>query len=244
MIPTDRPLVDAVLQPVRDQLAFESCVEQLGSAIRLGVFRPGDKLPTERDLAARLGVSRSTMREAMSALRAAGMVVTTRGRGGGSVIAEPSPAGRTAAEGAMGAGPSDTDLDDLLIFRRVVEPGACEVAASRPVDAAARDLLLRTLEECDGSHPPAEYRQADARLHLAIAACCGSAELTKAVSWVQTRVHQYLEGIPFLAANIAGSDIQHAAIVHAIIAGDPGTARTTMENHCDATAALLKGLHR
>ncbi|QDZ16034.1 winged helix-turn-helix transcriptional regulator [Humibacter ginsenosidimutans] len=80
---TDLPLVDAVLQPVRDHMAFESCVEQLGSAIQLGVFRPGDKLPTERELSTRLNVSRSTVREAISALRAAGMVTTTRGRGGG-----------------------------------------------------------------------------------------------------------------------------------------------------------------
>ena len=91
--PTDR-LSDVVLGPVRGHHAFEGCVEQLATAIRLGIFPTGTVLPPERDLADRLGVSRATLREAMAALREAEMVRTTRGRGGGTVVAyEPvSPA--------------------------------------------------------------------------------------------------------------------------------------------------------
>lgn len=238
---TDLPLVDAVLQPVRDHMAFESCVEQLGSAIQLGVFRPGDKLPTERELSTRLNVSRSTVREAISALRAAGMVTTTRGRGGGSVVG-PAGAARPRTDAAASV-PTHEELDDLIVFRRVVEPGACDAAASRAVSDEQRELLEAALADFDNAREPELYRQADARLHLAIAAAAGSPELSKAVGWVQTRVHQYLAEIPFLAANIVSSDDQHARIVHAIVTGDRDTARTTMEKHCDATAALLKGLH-
>ena len=242
MTTSEHPLMDAVLQPVRDHMAFESCVEQLGSAIQLGVFRPGDKLPTERELAAQLNVSRSTVREAISALRAAAMVTTTRGRGGGSVVG-PAGAARPRTDAATSLAPSHTELDDLVIFRRVVEPGACQAAASRTVTADQRELLLGALADFDAAREPELYRQADARLHLAIASTAGSPELSKAVGWVQTRVHQYLAEIPFLAVNIASSDDQHARIVRAIIAGDADTARSTMEKHCDATAALLKGLH-
>jgi GntR family transcriptional repressor for pyruvate dehydrogenase complex len=242
MTTTEHPLIDAVLQPVRDHMAFESCVEQLGSAIQLGVFRPGDKLPTERELAVRLNVSRSTVREAISALRAAGMVTTTRGRGGGSVVGQAGTA-RPLNDGAASAVPSHAELDDLIVFRRVVEPGACQAAACSTITDDQRTLLLTALADFDQAREPELYRQADARLHLAIAAACGSPELSKAIGWVQTRVHQYLAEIPFLAVNIVSSDEQHAAIVNAIIDGDPETARTTMEKHCDATAALLKGLH-
>lgn len=246
----DSALIDAVLQPVRDHMAFESCVEQLGSAIQLGVFRPGDKLPTERELAGRMNVSRSTVREAISALRAAGMVTTTRGRAGGSVVGPAGsggPAGRPRADATASATHAPGDLDDLLVFRRVVEPGACQAAALQGVTEEQRSLLVTALAELDpaGGTPldPELYRQADARLHLAIASACGSPELSKAVGWVQTRVHQYLSEIPFLAVNIASSDDQHRRIVAAILEGDSETARTTMEKHCDATAALLKGLH-
>ena len=64
-------LADVVLGPVRGHHAFEGCVEQLGTAIRLGVFPSGSALPPERDLAERLGVSRATLREAIVALREA-----------------------------------------------------------------------------------------------------------------------------------------------------------------------------
>ena len=247
MTMTQTPLVDAVLQPVRDHMAFESCVEQLGSAIQLGVFRPGEKLPTERELAARMNVSRSTVREAISALRAAGMVTTTRGRGGGSVVGQ-AGAARPLTDAGASVSPSRAELDDLIVFRRIVEPGACQAAASTRMAREQRELLLTALAEFDLAGPaddrvPELYRQADARLHLAIASACGSPKLSKAVGWVQTRVHEYLSEIPFLPANIVGSDEQHGLIVHAIVDGDAETARTTMEKHCDATAALLKGLH-
>src|SRR5579859_7631282 len=117
----DSPLVDAMLHPVRGHMAFESCVEQLGSAIQLGIFRPGSKLPNERDLAERLKVSRATLREAISALRAAGFVSTTRGRGGGTIV-EP-----LAGEWPGEAHPSrdrQAEIEDIVVFRSVIEPGA------------------------------------------------------------------------------------------------------------------------
>src|ERR1700754_4625872 len=82
----EHPLPQAVLRPVRGHHAFEACVEQLGTAIRLGVYPRGTTLPAERELAERLQVSRATLREAMAALRQAGLVETTRGRGGGTVV--------------------------------------------------------------------------------------------------------------------------------------------------------------
>ena len=63
---------------MRGHHAFEACVEQLATGIRLGVYPLGSTLPPERDLAVRLQVSRATLREAMAALRTAGLVETTR----------------------------------------------------------------------------------------------------------------------------------------------------------------------
>ena len=92
-------LPEVVLRPVRGHHAFEACVEQLARAIRLGVYPVGSTLPPERELAARLTVSRATLREAMAALRQAGLVETTRGRGGGTVVTRQarSPYARRAA---------------------------------------------------------------------------------------------------------------------------------------------------
>ncbi|MBN9150436.1 MAG: FadR family transcriptional regulator [Micrococcales bacterium] len=232
-------LVDAALHPVRDHMAFESCVEQLGSAIQLGIFEPGTLLPPERILSEKLGVSRATVREAISALRAAGFVSTTRGRGGGTVVEEVRP---VRLPDQANIGDRNSEITDTVIFRRVIEPGACFVAASQTLSTESRSLLRDCLNDLSEAPSPTRYRQADARLHLSIASVCGSSELTKACSMIQTKIHQFLEEIPFLEKNIAHSERQHQRIVKSILDGDAEVARSVMEDHCDATAALLKGL--
>lgn len=236
---SDTPLIDTVLQPASGHMAFESCIEQLGSAIQLGVFREGSKLPSERELAERLNVSRATLREAVSALRAAGFVTTSRGRGGGTVV-EPLENARPMSR------PRNKDrqdeINDILVFRAVVEPGACYQAASIELNDSAQELLRTSLADFDQKLAPADYRQADARLHLAIASVCESPRLAKASSTIQTKIHDFLAEIPFLQTNIVNSDAQHHQIVHAILDGDAETARFVMEEHCSATASLLKGL--
>lgn len=233
----DSPLVDAALHPVRGHMAFESCVEQLGSAIQLGIFRVGTKLPGERELAEKLNVSRATLREAISALRAAGFVSTTRGRGGGTVVeplAEVWPAGQTP--------PRRAEIDDVIVFRAVIEPGAAYQAAQLDVTEEQRALLETSLADLAEAQTPADYRQADARFHLAISTVCGSDELARACSGVQVRIHQLLAEIPFLKTNIDHAEDEHRAIVAAILDGDAVRARDVMTAHCEATAALLKGL--
>ncbi len=233
----DSPLVDAALHPVRGHMAFESCVEQLGSAIQLGIFRVGAKLPGERELAERLNVSRATLREAISALRAAGLVSTTRGRGGGTVVeplTEVWPAGQPT--------PRRAEIDDVIIFRSVIEPGAAYRAAQHPLTEEQRQLLETSLADLAEATTPADYRQADARFHLSISTVCGSDELVRACGSVQVKIHQLLAEIPFLKTNIDHAEDEHRAIVAAILAGDADRARDTMTAHCEATAALLKGL--
>lgn len=243
-----RRLGDAVLRPVRGHHAFEGCVEQLGMAIRLGVYPEGSALPPERELAERMGVSRATLREAIAALRMAGLVRTTRGRGGGTVVAyRPASPGYAAdAEAQRGAGSAftgrRTELLDALVFRRVVEPGACYVAACRDLDEGDRSMLSAALDAVDRAEDAATHRQADSRLHLAIASVTDSPLTVAAVTEAQARLHEMLTDIPVLEPNIEHSNRQHRAIVTAILAGDPTKARRAMEQHCDDTAALLRGL--
>jgi GntR family transcriptional repressor for pyruvate dehydrogenase complex len=233
-------LGDVVLRPVRGHHAFEGCVEQLATAIRLGVYPYGSALPTERDLAERMRVSRATLREAIAGLRSAGMVRTTRGRGGGTVVAyrpEAPAKGRTSGLAAR-----KDQLLDSLTFRRVVEPGACYLAARRSLSASERMLLTTALAEVDHAEEPAAHRQADSRLHLAIASVTASPMTITSVTEVQACLHDMLQAIPVLEVNIEHSSRQHRAIVKAILAGEATKARRAMEQHCDDTAALLRGL--
>ncbi|HEU5036320.1 MAG TPA: FCD domain-containing protein [Nocardioides sp.] len=234
-------LPDAVLRPVRGHHAFEACVEQLATAIRLGVYPLGTTLPSERDLAAILHVSRATLREAMAALREAGLVETTRGRGGGTVVTlKPrTPSGRAAARISPDR---RSDWLDALEFRRVVEPGAAYLAARNRPTGVRREQLERALADVDAARKAGAHRQADSRFHLTVASLADSPRVIEAVTSVQSTLHEMLLAIPVLGTNIAHSDRQHAALVKAVLAGNADRARTVMEEHCDDTAALLRGL--
>jgi GntR family transcriptional repressor for pyruvate dehydrogenase complex len=239
-IATEADLGELVLRPVRAHHAFESCVEQLATGIRLGIFPNGSSLPPERDLAERLGVSRATLREAIAALRSAGMVRTKRGRGGGTVVDHVPAVPAEAA--AAGLAPRREELLDALVFRRVVEPGASFVAACRTVSDPQRQFLRDALAEVSSAADPSTHRQADSRLHLAIASLTESPKLVQAVTEVQADLHDMLQAIPVLPVNIDHSNAQHEAIVEAILDGNAPRARRAMESHCDDTAALIRGL--
>ncbi|WP_370893445.1 FadR/GntR family transcriptional regulator [Janibacter sp. GXQ6167] len=227
-----------ILQPVTGH-PFEHTVEQLATAIRLGAFADGERLPPERDLAALLGVSRMTLRDAIAALREAGLVETKSGRGGGTTVRYE---GQPVDPGLRGEVRRGAALEDALAYRRVVEPGAAGLAASRALTRDQRAWLEESRQEVAETSDHGAYRVADARLHLAIATCSGSPMLIEAVTRAQAATHEMLRAIPVLTPNIAHSDEQHAQIVAAILTGDAEGARRAMEEHCDATAALLRGL--
>jgi DNA-binding FadR family transcriptional regulator len=181
-----------------------------------------------------------TLREAIKALAEAGFVESRRGRGGGTFVT--FQGGRPPREHATEVARSMGDrLHQALDFRRVVEPGAAALAATRTLSAAERGYLSGCLAECTDASDDTQRRVADSRLHLAIASVTGCAPLVTAVADVQSQVGELLAAIPVLRRNIAHSDAQHAAVVQTILAGDGAAARSVMEEHCDATAALLRG---
>ncbi len=236
-------LTESVLRPVRGHHAFEACVEQLGTAIRLGVYPRGSTLPPERELASRLSVSRATLREAMAALREAGLTETRRGRGGGTVVTlKPRAPARVGRRTAAQREDQRRARLDALDFRRIVEPGACALAADTALSEKSRQALTTAHEAVVDAHQPAAHRQADSRFHLTLASLTGSPRTIEAVTSVQATLHEMLTAIPVLEANIAHSDRQHARIVRAVLAGRARDARRVMEQHCDDTAALLRGL--
>jgi DNA-binding FadR family transcriptional regulator len=132
-------------------------------------------------------------------------------------------------------------LHDALDFRRVLEPGAAALAASRTLSSADRQHLVACLE-ASRERDPGVRRVADSRLHLTIAAASGSPSLQAAIADVQLTLDRLLSAIPVLRRNLDHSDSQHTRIVSAILAGDAAMARSAMEEHCDGTAELLRGL--
>jgi DNA-binding FadR family transcriptional regulator len=230
---------EAVFRPVRAGNPFEETVERLLQAIKLGVVGPGERLPAERDLAARLNVSRETLREAIKALTDSGYVESRRGRYGGTFVNERLPRARRTSVKQL-TREHGADVDDALVLRSALETGAAEAAAARDLADAEIDHLRNCLAETSAAKL-ADYRRMDSRLHLAIAEVSGSPSLTSATADVRMRLNELLDAIPLLAVNLEHSNEQHEAIVGAILAGDPAAARQAMQEHLSGTAALLRG---
>ncbi len=233
------PAVDSVavaLRPLRSGNAFEECVERLLALVRLGLVGPGERLPSERELATRLGVSRATLREALHSLADAGWVQSRRGRHGGTfVLTRTVPVVAVRPVAVL-----REQLEDVLALREVLEVGAAEAAAAMTVSAAAADALQRMLCECRAASG-ARYRPLDSRLHLAVVELARSPSLSAAVADVRMRLNDLLDQIPLLALNIKNSNDQHDRVVRAVVQGRPARARKAMSEHVAASAALLRG---
>lgn len=231
--PDPAPPAAALFRPLGN--AFEDTVGRLLQTIRLGVLAPGGRLPPERELAARLGVSRDTVREAIKTLSDTGYLVSRRGRYGGTFLAERLPAVTGGADGANRA-----EIDDALRLREILEVGAARTAAQVSLTPAEREVLSARLADVRAADPD-DYRRLDSRLHLAIAEAAGSPSLVLLVAENRMRLNALLDRIPLLARNIVHSDEQHDVIVNAILIGDPDAAASAMLVHVAGSAALLRG---
>ncbi len=232
----------AVLRPVREGNAFEETVERLLTAIKLGLVAPGDKFPAERELAAQLGISRLTLREAIRELHEAGYVRSRRGRFGGTFVTYTRPAPDKAEVRRLAIEDGDK-LSDALTFRLAVEGGAADVLAGQfagRADARVREVLTARLAEVNAASPQ-DYRRLDTLFHLCIAELAGSSLLAAACADARMRLNDLLNAIPVLQRNIDHTAGQHQAIVRAILAGDALAARTAVAEHLEGTAALLRG---
>jgi DNA-binding FadR family transcriptional regulator len=252
-----------MLEPVRSANVFEETVERVLQMVKLGLVLPGQRLPAERELARRFGVSRPTVREAIRALVHTGYLETRRGRQGGAVVVEwvPEPSSERARAVVRAMG---TQLSDVLDLREVVEPGAAALAARRmqPGDEERLDEALAALAGAprvsfpvterpvydgtpsaggDVADRPLSYRFADYRLHLTIGDLTRAASVSAAVVQIQVRLSDLMSHTPQMQEVLLHSDEQHDAIVAAIKARDPDAARAAMEQHVAATSSYVRG---
>ena len=117
--PEDR--LTPVLRPVRAGNGFEEALEQILQVVRLGLVPGGERLPAERELAERLGISRVTLREVLKVLQEQGLVEARRGRYGGTFVL---PRTDACGEDELRRRIEKVDIEDVLRFHDVLEVGA------------------------------------------------------------------------------------------------------------------------
>ena len=222
--------------PVESQTAFEETLERLGTAIKLGLLEPGARLPAERELCRQLGISRSTLRQALTALVQSGHLRATRGRSGGTFVAQsPPPVDAPSAELLA-------DWRDACDQRLAVELAVAVLAADRAQPRALDPLddlvgvMETTLEDFTA------YRQADVRWHIGLAEAAGSRRLVGAMTEAQGQMTDLIAYIAHPPELLSWSNQQHAKMLAAVRRRDGDRAMRIMAEHLKGTEHVLAGL--
>ena len=228
--------LDAVFAPVHSQTAFEETVERLGTAIKLGLLEPGTRLPAERELCARLGIARSTLRQALTALAQSGHLHATRGRGGGTFVADPLPPAQPPTAELLAS------WREVCDERLMVEVGIAVLAAGRAQPGAV-DALEDLVAAIDGvlEDFPA-YRQLDIRIHVGLAELTGSRRLIKVMTDTQGAMTNLISYIAHPPEVLDSSNLGHRRLLAAVRRHDEAAAAREMAEHLRGTEHVLAGL--
>lgn len=214
------------LQAVEPKRLYRQIADQLAHLIASGEFPAGSRLPAERELAVSLGVSRTSVREAIISLEMHGLVEVRVGTG---IFVTARPETTSRASGDAGPGPFE-----LLAARKLVEG---EVAALAATVASADDAeaLRRSVERLAASVDDFAARESEDRdFHMRLAKATGNSSLELVVEglWEQRaelwgRLQQHFHTNELAAQTIR----DHAVIAEAIAARNPDAARVAMHRH-------------
>lgn len=215
------------------QTASDSAVRFLRAMIFSGELGPGDRLPPERDLGARLGISRMTLRLALKALESTGYIVTTRGSRGGSRVTD--SASLLECWNQWMRHHSD-QLADIFEFRITVESRLASLAAERRTDNDLQAMERTVLRERDHRDWSSLFRT-DMDIHKTIARAARSPRLEEAMLAARSELFA-----PVNLAQLEQRELQvhdtHSRILEAIRAQDPIEAAEQMREHIE----LIRGL--
>ncbi len=231
---------------VATQRLYEQVAGQVTDLVARGEFKPGDRLPPERDLAKVLGVSRPTVREAMIALEMAGLIEVRVGAG--TFVTEKAKRnGETNAKLFEGAGSSPLEL---IAARRLIEPQVAALAA-QVATRAETDAIAETVRMISAAHDTPSHRSADHLFHVRIGLASHNSVLTEIVDecWAEMYSPMFermgaVTGLIVTRCSPQQRDTtiaEHEAVYRAIAAQDPEAARAAMDAHLIGVEAILVG---
>jgi GntR family transcriptional repressor for pyruvate dehydrogenase complex len=206
---------------------YERVVQRLEELIRTEELQPGDRLMTERDLAQKLGVSRTSIRQALTALRVRGIVEVRHGDGI-YLVREANDLVGTLAEGLI---ESHAHLPAINEVREAVEPRAARLAARRrtPEDVEAmRAALGRMREEIGGGQPGL---QGDSAFHHALIAAAHNEVLTAMYEHLAPGLEQSSQASLVRPGQPERSLREHERVLDAVVAADQEGAELAMRLH-------------
>jgi GntR family transcriptional repressor for pyruvate dehydrogenase complex len=230
------------LRPLVAETAAERIADRFVTAIALGQFVVGQKLPTVQELSRLLEVSTATVRQALTRLAALGYVTVNRGRHGGTVVAASwGPASDAMVRRALE--PAWEELQVTLDFRTLIEQQIARTAAIRHDDADAERIrsAVDAYEAAGGDRESS--RVADLEVHQSIAAAAHNARLSELSLRLRHEVTLGLEAEPFSPAVREMAIAHHAELAGAVLERDAEGAAAIAARHFSLTEDRLRSLH-
>lgn len=234
-------------QRIEAEKLSQSVVRQIEHLILRGILRPGERLPSERELSERMGVSRPSLREAVAELQARGLLATRAGAGiyVGDVLGSAFSPALIALLSAH-----DDAVFDYVDFRKDLEGIAAERAAVHGSDTDLKviDTIFRKMEAAHRKRNPSDEAELDAEFHLAIIEASHNVIL---LHMMRASFDLLRQGVFFnrqaMFRNRTTRDMlldQHRAINAAIQGRDAGAAKAAVVAHLDYVSAALEGLRQ
>jgi DNA-binding FadR family transcriptional regulator len=217
----------------------DGVVQQLEMAMSVGLLADGERLPSEAELAAKLGVSTVTLRQALTILRDRGLLATRRGRGGGSYVQHSGVASRERAERQLRTSSMEKlrDLGDLV---GALTGAAARLAAGRtlPSDVDRLQELARRFAEADRADV---RRRADSRFHIELGLAAQSSRLTTMIVQAQAQFAPLLWDLGSVSSDESAAE--HTLIVDSIRDHDAEAAQRFAVGHSARETRVLVDLH-
>lgn len=229
-----------LLGPLRRQRAGEQLADRLATALALGHFSPGERLPSERELAVQLRTSRATVADAVRRLAHEGAVEVRRGRLGGAYVRASWTAGTVDAVRRTlgGLGP---DVERHQDFRGLVEGLVARTAADRRDEQDVR-AMREALALFRAAPSLEQARVLDVALHRAVAAAAHNDDLAALSHRLLGETTLGLALEPFTDEVFSRALPQHEALVDAVAAGDSDRAARIATEHFGLTTQVLREL--
>jgi GntR family transcriptional repressor for pyruvate dehydrogenase complex len=216
---------------VRTSRLFEQIVQQIKQSIVEGRLKPGDQLPTERELAQQFGVSRTAVREAVKTLAEKGLVESHSGRGTFVIATKPQNARSSLDAFFKGSDPKDPSY--LVELREIIEPQVTALAATR-IEEQQLTMMRDAIAVMDRSmRQPDAYIEADLDFHLALAEAAGNPLILSLLDSIVGVLREQRLGIFGVRGGPERGQMHHKQILEAIERRDAVAAQLAMRAHLE-----------
>ena len=228
------------IQPAQKVTLIDSVKEQLLSLVRDGHLKPGDALPSERELMERLQVGRSSVREALRSLATMNVIEIRPGRG--AFVREPDTADLLPTEALRVLLNRDTMME-IVEARTVIEGELAAMAAERATEADIQQIaeILDAADQCCDDVDQSLFL--NAQFHLAVAEAAHNGVLVKMLQSIRDFLAEKLEELSGDVESIRVSAADHRYILECIQSGDARCARNAMHRHLGAVRRQVETTH-